>query len=343
MPTKLRCAVIGSGFAGSTYAEAIRYAPDAELVVVAGGRRATEIAGRHGVRPVGTDGIDDVLISDEIDAALIASPNPFHAPQAIRAAKAGKHVLVEKPMGMSVDECRAMIDAAARAGVTLMPGHHHRFRRCELAIRMLLDRGAIGAVDVATLTLTEPDAESWLDLPENGGYLLGSGVHGIDLLRFWLGDVGRVAALTGPYRGARVENGSLLLLEFIGGAHGMQQNSVVPGLSRPAGSGVVGMGATLTGGRGAIEGDMYGEVRRSTDTGWEPVTALPTWDNHFAFARIEAYASMAREFVAASLERRRPSVTGQDGLASVAVVEAAHRAAAERAWVDVEPLDAEEV
>lgn len=335
MPSKLRCAVVGSGFAGSTYAEAIRYAPDAKLVVVAGGRRAQEVAGRHGVRAVGTEGVDGLLVSGEIDAALIASPNPFHAPQAIRAAEAGKHVLVEKPMGMSVAECRAMIAAAERTGVTLMPGHHHRFRRCEVAIKMLLDRDAIGAVDVATLALTEPDAESWLDLPENGGYLLGSGVHGVDLLRFWLGDVRRVAALTGPYRDARAENGSLLLMEFAGGAHGMLQNAVVPGLSRPAGSGIVGMDATVIGQRGAIQGDMYGEVRRSTETGWETITALPSWEDHFAFARIEAYASMAREFVAASLGRRRPSVTGEDGLASVAVVEAAHRAAAERAWVGV--------
>ena len=65
---------------------------------------------------------------------------------------------------------------------------------------------------------TEPDQTTWLRKPENGGYLLGSGVHGLDLLGRWLGDVLRVAALTGQYRGERAENGSLRLLEFAGGA-----------------------------------------------------------------------------------------------------------------------------
>src|SRR6266699_963556 len=100
---KLRCAVIGSGFAGTTFAEAIRYVPEAELVAIAGGHQAPDVAARHGVR---------ALATADVDAVLITSPNPFHAPQAIRAANAGKHIFVEKPMGMNVAECRAMIDAA---------------------------------------------------------------------------------------------------------------------------------------------------------------------------------------------------------------------------------------
>src|SRR5437870_3419134 len=138
MSEKLRVAVVGSGFAGSTYAEAISYVPDAELIAIAGGRNAAELAGRYGVRAVPTGEVDRLLDSDQIDAAMIASPNPFHAPQTIRAAKAGKHVLVEKPMGMTVAECKAMVEAARAGGVTLMPGHHHRFRRNPIAARILL-------------------------------------------------------------------------------------------------------------------------------------------------------------------------------------------------------------
>src|SRR5215831_15825025 len=107
---KLRCAVIGSGFAGTTLAEAIRYVPEAELVAIAGGQHAPDVAARHGARALATADVDGLLDSDDIDAVLIASPNPFHAPQAIRAANAGKHVFVEKPMGMNVAECRAMIE-----------------------------------------------------------------------------------------------------------------------------------------------------------------------------------------------------------------------------------------
>ena len=332
---KIRCAVVGSGFAGSTHAEAICYAPEAELVAIAGGRNAPELARRYNVRAVPTDDVDRLLESDEIDAVMIASPNPFHAPQAIRAARAGKHVFVEKPMAMTVAECRAMIAAATANGVTLMPGHHHRYRRCELAIRLLLDRGAIGNVEMISMNLTEPDETTWLNNPANGGYLLGSGVHGVDLLQFWLGDVAAVTALTGRYRDVPVENGSQLLLEFGSGAHGMMQNVVIPRLYRPEGSGVVGFTAHLTGTKGAIQADMYGAVRLSTETGWVEQTSLGTWQDQMEYTRMEAYAAMAREFIRASIEQRMPLITGDYGLKSIAVVQAAHRAAAERTWVPV--------
>src|SRR5438552_75974 len=333
---KLRCAVIGSGFAGTTFAEAIRYVPEAELIAIAGGHQAPDVAARHGVRALATADVDRLLDSDDIDAVLITSPNPFHAPQAIRAANAGKHIFVEKPMGMNVAECRAMIDAANAAGVTLMPGHMHRYRRTEMAVKLMLQRGTIGKVDMATITLTEPDETTWLNTPANGGYLLGSGVHCIDLLRFWLGNIQEVTALTGRYRGVEVENGSQLMLVFASGTHAIMQNSVIPNLSRPkVGSGVARFAAELTGEKGVIAVDMYGEVRLSTDSDWQVQTAMPTWDGHYSLLRMEAFASVAREFVRASLERRQPAITAEDGLAAVAVVEAAHRAAAERRWVPI--------
>jgi predicted dehydrogenase len=339
MSDKLRCAVIGSGFAGTTFAEAIRYVPEATLVAIAGGHQAADLAARHGVRAVPTENVDRLIESDEIDAVLIASPNPFHAPQAIRAANSGKHILVEKPMGMDVAECKAMIAAAKAAGVTLMPGHMHRYRRTETAVKLMLQRGTIGKVDMASITLTEPDETTWLNTPANGGYLLGSGVHAIDLLRFWLGDITEVTALTGQYRGVEVENGSQLLMVFASGTHAAMQNSVIPRLSRPkAGSGVARFGAELTGETGVIAVDMYGEVRLSTETDWQLQTALPIWDGHYSLLRMEAFATMAREFVRASIEHRAPAITGEDGMFAVAVVHAAHRAAAERRWVPITAL-----
>lgn len=333
---KLRCAVIGSGFAGTTLAEAIRYVPEAELVAIAGGHQSPDVAARHGVRSVPSTDVDGLLDSDEIDAVLITSPNPLHAPQAIRAANAGKHVFVEKPMGMNVAECRAMIDAANAAGVTLMPSHMHRYRRTETAVKLMLQRGTIGKVDMASITLTEPDETTWLNTPANGGYLLGSGIHAIDLLRFWLGDIDEVTALTGKYRGEQVENGSQLLIVFASGTHAVMQNSIIPRLSRPkVGSGVARFGAELTGETGVISVDMYGEVRLSTETEWQFQTAMPVWDGHYSLLRMECFATMVGEFVRSSIERRRPFITAEDGMINVAVVEAAHRAAADRRWVRI--------
>ena len=341
---RLRCAVLGSGFAGSTFAESISYAPDAELVAIAGGRKAPELAQRFaGVRAVATEDINALLDSNTIDAVLIASPNPAHCPQTLRAAASGKHVLVEKPMALNVGECRSMIDACQRAGALLMVGHHHRFRRNPVAAQLLLERGAIGNVDMAQMVQTEPDVTTWLTTPSNGGYLLGGGVHGLDLLRWWLGNVERVSALTGQYRSVQVENGSLLLLEFASGAHASFGYSVIPGSIPPPGSGVVQFEARLTGQTGAMHVDMYGDVKLSTPTGWDIQTALPVWQGHYAFLRMEAYANQAREFVAAIREHRPPRYAADGGLHAVAVVEAAHLSAQERRWVRIqEILDAAE-
>ena len=334
----IRCAVIGSGFAGSTFAESVRYAPDAALVAVAGGRKAGELAELHGARAYTTAQVDELLDSEEIDAVLIASPNPAHCPQTLRAAASGKHVLVEKPMALSVAEGQAMVAACTRANVVLMVGHHHRFRRNPIATRLLLDRGAIGRVDMVAMSQTEPDVTTWLTRPENGGYLLGAGVHGLDLLQWWLGDISSVVALTGQYRGEHVENGSLLLLEFANGVHGSFRDTVIPGSVPPPASGVVEFQATLTGATGVLHADMYGEVRTSTATGWDVHTSLPVWQGHYAFLRMEAYAAQTREFIAAIVGRRPPLYGPDAGLRAVAVVEAAHRAAAERRWVQVSEL-----
>jgi predicted dehydrogenase len=78
---------------------------------------------------------------------------------------------------------------------------------------------------------------------------------------------------------------------------------------------------------------MYGEVRQSTRDGWRTHTALPVWEAHYDFLRMEAYAAQAREFVDAISESRPPRYSAETALRAVAVVEAAHKASVERRWV----------
>jgi predicted dehydrogenase len=153
-----------------------------------------------------------------------------------------------------------------------------------------------------------------------------------------LGDIAAVTALTGQYRAEHVETGSLLLLEFASGAHGSFRDSVIPGSVPPPGSGLVEFQATLTGQAGVLHADMYGEVRTSTASGWDVHTSLPVWEGHYAFLRMEAYAQQTREFVAAITERRRPIYPASAALRALAVVEAAHRAAAQHRWVGIDEV-----
>ena len=112
-------------------------------------------------------------------------------------------------------------------------------------------------------------------------------------------------------------------------------NSVIPRSVPPPGSGVVQFDLTLTGETGVLQADMYGDVRLSTQTGWQTQTSMPVWDGHYAFLRMEAYAQQTREFVAAISERRPPRYGAEEALQAVAIVEAAHLAARERRWVRI--------
>src|SRR4051812_17784550 len=101
---------------GRTYAETIaRYCPRARLVAVNGGSRARQLARDYGIRCEAS--VDALLARDEIGAVFIATPHQAHAAQTLAAARAGKHMLIEKPMACSVADCDAMIAACRQAGV----------------------------------------------------------------------------------------------------------------------------------------------------------------------------------------------------------------------------------
>src|SRR5512134_1187609 len=138
----MRVALFGSGWIQQLHSRAVFERPDAQLVAVANHRResASKLAETFGIPRVTTDW--QALARDpEIDAAVVATPNALHAPQAIELLRHGKHVLVEKPMAMSVSECDAMLDAAHTSGAFLMVAHCWRFREEVVAMRERIDAG----------------------------------------------------------------------------------------------------------------------------------------------------------------------------------------------------------
>src|SRR3954451_24411751 len=112
---ELRIGIIGSGYMGRTYAEAIaKYNTRGRFVAVWGGRRAAALAADYGAEAEPT--YEALLARPDIDAVLIATPHNDHRPQVEEAAAAGKHVLCEKPLATNVVDCTAMIDACKAAG-----------------------------------------------------------------------------------------------------------------------------------------------------------------------------------------------------------------------------------
>ena len=142
--SKIRIGVTGSGFMGRTHVDAASKLESTEPIAVAGGSRARKLADDYGL-DVESDAAA-LAAREDIDAIIIATPHWLHIEQALIAADAGKHVLVEKPMATSVADCDRMIKAFADRGLVLSVGYHQRFRESNFRTRDLIQSGAIGQV-----------------------------------------------------------------------------------------------------------------------------------------------------------------------------------------------------
>lgn len=137
--------------------------------------------------------VDDLLSDANIDAVYISTTNELHRDQAIAAAKAGKHVLCEKPLAMALDDAHAMVNAAKDAGVVIATNHHLRNAASHRAMRDAIATGKIGkplSARVFHAVFLPPHLQGWrLDRPEaGGGVILDITVHDADTLRFVLND-----------------------------------------------------------------------------------------------------------------------------------------------------------
>jgi predicted dehydrogenase len=153
----------------------------------------------------------------EADGIVIATPSHLHADHAEAAAARGWQMLIEKPVAHSVAAADRIVDAAARAGVQVLVGHHRRHHAHVAALKMLLDKGGVGAPVLASLiwAMKKPDtyfAQNWR-AGADGSPVMINLVHEVDLLRFLFGDVVSVAGVgSNAQRGsARVESGAVVL------------------------------------------------------------------------------------------------------------------------------------
>ncbi len=149
------------------------------------------------------------LIGSDLDAMIVATPNDSHAPIAIAAANAGKHVFCEKPMALRVSDCRAMIEAAEKAGVKLMVGHVLRLIPVFWNTKHIIDSGILGkpfAITVTRLGGLDTLATGWrATIKHSGGYLYEINVHELDYMRFVMGEPETVFASMGHFTASPVE------------------------------------------------------------------------------------------------------------------------------------------
>ena len=214
----IRVGIIGASFAREAYLPALQTIDDVELVAIASARlsSARSAADQFGIPHV-YDDWRRMIGEREFDLVGIATPTVFHAPMTLAALKAGAHVLCEKPMAMNMDESAAMLETADALGKLHIIGHELRFNPNRRKIKSLIDSGYIGDlrhVNIHNVSASwgdpasRPAGDWWSSEDMGGGRLGASGSHMIDLLRFWLGDIGAISGQVATMTPERFDKGA---------------------------------------------------------------------------------------------------------------------------------------
>jgi predicted dehydrogenase len=340
----VRVGLIGSGFMGRTSAETVsRYLQNAKLVAIAGGSRAGALAADYSVDT--EPSVEALLRREDIDAVMISTPHAAHVAEAVAAARAGKHILLDKPMATTVADCDRILEAVRSAGVNLMIMFGQRFRICNMEARRLVRQGEIGEVRMIQEQILATGGlgslPAWQSAPENCGIFVGHAVHNIDRVRWIIGaEVASVTACVQRDLASGNEVSTMALLSLTSGAMATVWASwdvASPAFPRSASS------ALIAGETGNIDLDAYGELRLGKDSHWTVVARQEPidWAGEAVLSpvRMNSYRMQHQEFIDSILEHRPPSVTGEDGRAAVEVAVAAYRSAAENRTIHLRPAE----
>ncbi len=331
--TTIRWGLIGaSNIAREHVINAIRVNGGEVLSVMSSNAaRAVDYAEANGI-PSATDRIEALLERDDIDAVYISTTNELHRDQALAAAKAGKHILCEKPLALALADAHAMVDAAKAAGVVFATNHHLRNAGAHRAMREAIAEGRIGrplAARVFHAVYLPPFLQGWrINKREaGGGVILDIAVHDADTLRFVLGDEPEsVQALTqsaGMAEGG-LEDAVMTTARFRSGLIAQTHDAFT---SKYAGTGF------------EVHGTEGSLIARDVMT-QRPIGSLvlrnESGEHVVDFDRGDLYVRALGAFHGAVRGEGQPAATGEDGIRSLAFGLAVQEAARTGARVTVE-------
>jgi predicted dehydrogenase len=368
---RIRIAVIGTGF--GTRVQIPGFQESGEFDVVAVGshseQRAREVAERFAIPHAFSD--HHVLLQlPDLDAVSVATTPDLHEPLVRAALAAGKHVLCEKPLARSLEEARRMADdagIAAARGVVAMIDHEFRWQPERRYVKELLDEGYVGTPYGVTAVshmglFADPERPAWSwwqQRARGAGWLLSSGTHLIDTLRWWLGDIERVAGFTatnvkqrrrrdGAWAPADADDSFGALLRFRSGADAVLHQSAVAVSGRTNLVEIDGSdGVLVIDGSGRLLGARRGEPEpqplaiperhlagaprdfRATGAGASGADATAA----LRAMELPPFVCLAREMAAAIRDRRTREPSIVDAARTQEVCEAIERSAREGVWL----------
>ena len=324
-------AIVGLGLWGQHLVSSVQARSDAIRFVAGTSRtpgKASEFCARHGIRIVAD--LEEILADRSIDAVVLATPHSMHCEQIVAAAKARKHVFVEKPLGLTRESAQRAVAACAQAGITLAVGYNWRFQPALREMKRMLEDGRLGKLLHIEGNFCGPSAyrfarEHWRhdagEVPVGG--MTGRGVHVVDAMLYVAGHIDSVTAQSARLaQDFGADDTTSMLFRFASGATGYLGTVI----------------ATAETWRMQVFGA----------NGWAQVgdvEHLPTWELNTCFidranitvkqrplaARYEGLSTERAElehFARAASEGRRLAVPGGDEVHNAAVLEAIIRSAA---------------
>ena len=328
--------LVGAGVIAAMHAAAVATVPGAQLVAVTDVQpgRAAQFAGSWGC--AAEPGLDALLARDDIDVVSVCVPSGLHAEVGVQAAAAGKHLVVEKPVDVTLAAADRLIEAADAPGVALTVISQHRFDRGLVELRGLVDDGVLGRLVLGEASTKWYRTQGYYDSGPwrgtwalDGGSLMNQGIHYVDLLRWVMGPVTEVSAVCAT-QGHQVEaeDTALAVLRFASGAVGtiVSSTAVFPGF--PQRLEISGTGGTVV----VEDGEI---VQRALTSG--PVEPAPPRRPaaeagaaaNAAALDVASHAAQIADLLTAVEQGREPSVTGRDGRDALEIVCAVYKSARE--------------
>jgi predicted dehydrogenase/nucleoside-diphosphate-sugar epimerase len=280
--------------------------------------RAKMLASQYNV-PYISDNYTDII--GKVDAAIIALPHSLHAPVSIVLLRQGIHVLVEKPMALNQEECKAMISAAEEGNSILAVGLIRRFLYSARWVKAILDNNLLG--EIKTFDFREGYVYNWPTVSDSffrkeiagGGVLIDTGAHTLDLLLWWLGDFEEFEYYDDNY--GNVEANCKLHLILKSGAKGIVELSRVRKLRNTA---------IIQGSKGKIEVSLCGNhiIAEPKDILNFEVSGIKG-SNMPNQSILDLFVLQLKDWINAIKTKTQPFVLGQEGARAIALIEACYR------------------
>lgn len=334
----LKVAIVGLGRWGNTIAGALQKTPELKLSACFARTADTRaaFARKHGC--AAAESYEGLLARNDVEAVIVTVPNDRHAELVIAAARAGKHVCVDKPIATTIADARAMIAACAQAGVKLAIGASARFLRGQRMCKKLVDEGVLGNLAMVEASISNErglyyGADNWHYYAAAcpGGPLLQTAIHQIDNLYHLFGPVRRVSAeFRKIVTRSELPDVCVLWLEFESGLLGTLGTSFIsPGDANR---------------NNACFIHAYGDRANIFHTRWNGTQIFRKGAADYEriaydeFAGFDYLGEELRDFATAVAEDRAPEVTGEAGMHVLAVVLAAVRSSELQRPVRLEEL-----